>query len=153
MNKVGAKLIAVACTVGLLLVILWPVRLNWQKSPKDNFPLTHYPMFSQMREGKVTMTYLVGVQQDQRRVYLSYQLAGTGGMNQVRKLIRKRADKNPEKLCQQVAAQVARKSEYRGVEKVKILKSSFIFDTFFNGDTIPQKNEVLCTCNVNHPSE
>lgn len=153
MKPINSKFIAATLAAGLLLLILWPVRLNWVKKPKDNFPLSHYPMFSHLRGGQATITYLLGVEQSQRRVYLSYEMAGTGGMNQVRKVIRKQAERNPEKFCQQVAKRVAQAAAYRAVEKVKILKSEFVFDKFFNGESTPQKSEVLCTCEVNRASE
>jgi hypothetical protein len=80
-------------------------------------------------------------------------MAGTGGMNQVRKVIRKRAAKDPAKLCAQVAKRVAKSSEYRTITKVKIMKGEFLFDTFFSGDSTPLASEVLCTCDVNRKPE
>lgn len=109
-------------------------------------------MFSQERKGKAEMTYLVGVDGVGKRRYLPYTLAGTGGMNQVRKLIRKRAKKNPTSLCQSVAKAVARSKSLAGrVRMVKVVESEFVFDRFFAGDQTPKNTTVLCSCAVNHP--
>jgi hypothetical protein len=148
MQAFDQKKVALGIAALLLLTIVAPVRLNWAKNPKDNFPLSYYPMFSMPREGKAKMTYLVGVADDNRRVYLSYKLAGTGGMNQVRKIIRKRAESQPQKLCNKVAKAVAKSSEYPGITQVKIVKGEFELEAFSNHDFTPIDSEIVCTCNV-----
>lgn len=105
-------------------------------------------MFSHEREGKANITYLVGVLPNGKRQYLSYQLAGTGGMNQVRKTIAKRAKKDPGKLCRTVARAVARTPEFDSVTTVKVMRSEFLFIRFFAGDQAPSRSSVLCSCTV-----
>lgn len=132
----------------LLLAVLWPIGQNWAEKPRDSFPLSHYPMFSHERQGKADITYLVGVTATGHRRYLPYELAGTGGMNQVRKTIAKRAKKDPAGLCRAVAAALTRHEELRAVRTVKILRSEFRFDRFFAGDETPVRSTALCACEV-----
>ncbi len=133
----------------MILLIVWPVRHNWTRKPVDSFPLSYYPMFSHDRGGKADMTYLLGVAADGKRRYLPYQLAGTGGMNQVRKVIAKRAKKDPAGLCRAVAEAIARgERSLPDVQTVKVVRSQFSFDQFFAGDQTPKTSTVLCSCNV-----
>jgi hypothetical protein len=148
MNAINKPKAALALTVLVLAVVLGPVWYNWAQKPKDSFPLSYYPMFSHVRNGKANMTYLVGVDKDNRRSYLSYKMAGTGGMNQVRKVIRKRAETQPAELCYQVAQKVAKTPEYANIASIKIVKSEFELATFFMGNDTPSNTEVLCTCDV-----
>lgn len=134
----------------MILVIVWPVRYNWARKPVDSFPLSYYPMFSHDRHGKAEMTYLLGVSADGKRRYLPYQLAGTGGMNQVRKVIAKRAKKDPTGLCKTVADAIASgERDLNDVQTVKIIRGQFSFDQFFSGDQTPKSSNVLCSCFVN----
>jgi hypothetical protein len=137
----------------LLLLVLAPVARNWQRKPKDDFPLSHYPMFSKDRQGKASVTYLLGIDRAGNRHFISYHLAGTGGFNQVRKQIGKRSRREPQALCRQVAAAVARRR--RGPESmldtVKVVEGHFAFDRFFAGDEMPQREQALCACPVERP--
>lgn len=133
----------------MLLAVVAPICLNWVKKPNDSFPLSHYPMFSHERQGKAQLTHLVGVGVDGTRQYLPYQLAGTGGMNQVRKVIAKRAKKDPDGLCQTVAQAIAQDTlSWQQTQTVKVVRSEFLFDRFFAGDQTPQSSAVLCSCAV-----
>ena len=152
MKQTNPMRLAVGLSLLLITLAIWPVRQNWTAKPKDSFPLSHYPMFSKDRGGKAEMTYLLGVDGMGKRRYLPYALAGTGGMNQVRKLILKRAKKDPVSLCQSVAKAVARSKDLAGsVRMVKIVESEFVFDRFFAGDQTPENTRILCSCAVNHP--
>lgn len=133
----------------MLLSVAAPVCLNWVDKPEDSFPLSYYPMFSHDRQGEAEVTYLIGVGTDGKRQYLSYQFAGIGGMNQVSKVIAKRAKKDPDDLCQTVAKAVGRgEASTRDVRTVKVVYSKFLFNRFFAGDQTPQSSTVLCSCAV-----
>jgi hypothetical protein len=145
-------LIALLSTA-LLGLVLWPLQENWDATPTDAFPFSYYPMFSEDRRGRATVTYLEGLDERGQAHFIDYRRAGTGGMNQVRKLIAKRAKKDPNKLCRRVAASVARQT--RGPEvrfdSVRIVRSQFVFDRFFRGDPAPRRRQVLCSCPVQRP--
>ncbi|MBC8151304.1 MAG: hypothetical protein H7Z72_00165 [Bacteroidetes bacterium] len=161
-QAVKAKALAGWLSLLFVAAVLWPIRENWQRRPTDSFPLSHYPMFSENRRGKATVTYLVGVDRRGKQHFLSYRHAGTGGFNQVRKLIRKRSVKDPRGLCQQVAKAVARRQREPDarVDTIKIVRGRFAFKPFFAGNQAPVRAEELCTClvdrtgsgpNPNHP--
>lgn len=139
----------VAAGLSLLFLgaVAWPVRLNWIRKPQDSFPLSYYPMFSHDRRGKAEVTYLLGVSAAGQRQYLPYQLVGTGGMNQVRKVIAKRAIRNPNALCRDVASAVAAgRQGVHNIRTVKIIRSTFLFKQFYAGDQTPAQSLVLCSC-------
>ncbi len=147
-NRLSERL-ATGLSLLMILAVVWPVHSNWVRKPQDSFPLSHYPMFSHDRQGKADMTYLIGVAADGKRQYLPYTLVGTGGMNQVRKTIAKRAKKDPAALCQKVAKALARESALAStIQTVKVVRSEFGFDRFFAGDQTPTRSTVLCSCAV-----
>jgi hypothetical protein len=149
MKLTNPKSLAGLLSLLLILAVAWPVRLNWTQKKPDSFPLSYYPMFSHDRQGRADVTYLVGVSGSGERQYLPYQLAGTGGMNQVRKTILKRSKKKPDALCQKVARNLTKSPELAGIQTVKVIRSQFEFDRFYTGDKMPSTSTVLCQCDVN----
>lgn len=147
------KLLASVVSALLLLLVLSPVTRNWQRKPKDNFPLSHYPMFSRDRQGEASVTYLLGIDRAGNQYFISYHRAGTGGFNQVRKQISKRSRREPQVLCREVAAAVARQTHRPEsmLDTVKIIEGHFAFDRFFAGDEQPQREKELCACPVARP--
>jgi hypothetical protein len=134
----GATLLAVGA-------VLLPVAENWKRRPKDSFPLSYYPMFSMRRQRTVRLSCLVGVDGRGERRLLHYSLAGTGGFNQVRRqinhLIREGA---AEKLCEVVAAKVARKRSrrYAGILTVMVVTGEFRLQDYYAGRREPLAEEV-----------
>src|SRR6266542_743485 len=76
-NRWGALL-----SVAMLGAVFWPVQQNWRAVPKDSFPLSYYPMFSQKRELIESFYYLVGRDAQGARYYIPRKWIGTGGQNQ-----------------------------------------------------------------------
>jgi hypothetical protein len=145
------KLLAVLLSLLMMATVLLPVTENWQHKPADSFPLSYYPMFSQARNGKTSLTYLVGVDKEGNTHRISYHRAGTGGFNQVRKQIAKRASRNPQKLCKDIAFAVANRNKKPEIliDTVKIVKGSFAFDRFFAaGEQTPERRKEICACAV-----
>jgi hypothetical protein len=89
-----AKCLVLGFSLVTVLVILAPIVQNRQPEPMDNFPLSYYPMFSAERSGPEQLTYLVGIDDRGNRLPIPYTLAGTGGMNQVRRQINKYVSRN-----------------------------------------------------------
>jgi len=136
---------------GTLLVLLTPVLENWKARPRDSFPLSYYPMFSHKREATYAAQALVGINADGTRRVLPYQLAGSGGFNEVRRQIRARLkDKKPDALCRQVARRVSRTTRYdlRGVREVMVSTQTHDIAAFFAGKQQPLSEKTHATCVV-----
>lgn len=140
--------------MALLALVTMPVIENWKRKPKDSFPLSYYPMFSQNRDGRTTLTYILGSDQAGNRHFIPYHRAGTGGMNQVRKIIRKQAEYDPTGLCQRVAKAVSRQNKAPDIriDTVRIIRGEFILDHFFAGNHVPERSEEICACAVERKS-
>lgn len=126
-------------------LVLWPIRENWRKRPKDSFPLSYYPMFSARRSKSVKVTYLVGFDEHDQRVILPYKFAGSGGMNQVRRQIRRLVAKgHAERLCQAVAANVERqhREPWTNLVRVQVVTGTYRLNDYFLGKKDPL-NEVV----------
>src|SRR2546430_17509043 len=57
-----------------------PVEQNWRPHPKDNFPFSYYPMFSEKRGEIYAVSYIVGLDVHGNRHLISHRLAGSGGL-------------------------------------------------------------------------
>src|SRR5207237_1794823 len=102
-----------AGVLGALLMgaTLAPIAQNWRKQPRDSFPFSYYPMFSEKRGDKYEVNYIVGLDGRGAGHVISYELAGRGGLNssrrQINKLVRQ---EQAEQLCRSIADRVARET-------------------------------------------
>lgn len=102
---------AVVVSLVLLGAVIWPVLQNRRPEPRDGFPFSYYPMFSQAHPEVQQFTYLIGMESSGRRHYLPHRYAGSGGMNQVRRQIGRIASRGGEEadlLCRRVARALLR---------------------------------------------
>ena len=143
------KAIAAIFSIVVLLLVLSPVGENWSKTPKDNFPLSYYPMFSKKREATYTLRYVVGYDEQQRRYNIPYHYIGNGGFNQVRRQIIKQCKNGKsKKLAKKVARRLAKSKDplYQDLERIEVVKGTYNFEIYFEiGDKTPLKEKVLCT--------
>ncbi len=119
----------------LLGAMLWPARQNWRprEHRTDGFPLSYYPMFTAQRKQTGTVVHLVGIDATGRRRVLLYSHAGTGGLNQVRRQLRKAvATGRAEQVARTVAHSVGRRGT-RGVCEVRVVSGTYRYDEFFAG--------------------
>lgn len=142
--------LAATYSLALLGAVITPVRQNWRPKPrKDGFPLSYYPMFSARRPATTTVYSLVGVAADRTRVRLPYRIAGTGGLNQVRRQINRCVSEGrTEELCQRVARElIARNQQQRSlfseIVSVDLVASKFRLDDCFAGDGLVGEETVL----------
>lgn len=142
---VGAKAFAGCFSVLTILAVLWPVTRNWRKNPEDDFPLSHYPMFSVRRAKKAHVTYLVGLDAGGGRLLLPYGFAGVGGLNQVRRQINRTVrEGDADRLCRGVAAAVAREKEGRFADltTVQVVTGEYRFADYFTGEKAPISEKI-----------
>ncbi|NOK59665.1 MAG: hypothetical protein GFH27_549285n189 [Chloroflexi bacterium AL-W] len=139
------KWLAGGFSLAMIGAVLWPLVENWREKPQDNFPLSYYPMFSAKRSKKAKVSYLVGYDSQGQRHILSYKLAGSGGMNQVRRQIRFLVKHGyAEKLCHDVAERVAQQQTgiLADIVRVQVVTGTYRLDTYFHGDRQPLSEQV-----------
>lgn len=149
------KSLATLFSVATLLAILWPVSENWQKKPKDNFPLSYFPMFSQKRDSVCTVNYFVGYDSSGQRHYIPYSLIGSGGFNQVRRQVNKKVrSEKGEELTQKLAKKIARNevTPYCHITKVAMVRGRFnLNDYFLNGIRTPLNEKIIFAKTIERP--
>lgn len=144
--KGPAKVMAGVLSLLLLGAVAWPVNENFQDKPRDDFPFSYYPMFTNDRGEAMSVNHLVGITADGREIPVSYHRAGDGGFNQVRRQINRYVrEDNTRELIEHVADDLAastRRAEVE-VEQVQIVRSRFRFDDYFAGNKRPVEREVV----------
>lgn len=138
----------IAMTLGL---VLSPIRNNWAKEPKDSFPLSYYPMFSASRGDRYSSPSLVGWTRDGKRSVVPYTFAGSGGLNEVRRQVRKRIEEQKaQALCEKVARRVARSPRLTaaGIEGLQVITATHNLNAFFHGNKQALKEKVHASCPV-----
>lgn len=149
---IKTKLLAAIFSVVTILAILWPVRQNWKENPRDEFPFSYYPMFSHKRKSTHSLPYFVGYDVTGNRHFIPYKYAGTGGFNQVRKQINKRARQGDvEAITKKVAKKLSRskKSPYNQIVRVEMVRGRYNMDDFFmSGNKLPIKETIYSYQNI-----
>lgn len=158
MNLVEQRL-ATALSAAVLGAVLAPVRHNWTAKPRDGFPLSYYPMFSARRAANVYVHYLIGVTADGERIRLPHHFAGPGGLNQVRRQIRRLVRENrTDELCQRAAAELVRRrarrktGPYHLVVAVHVVRGRFHLDSCFTNGEVVGTEKVLATVDCVAPA-
>jgi predicted DCC family thiol-disulfide oxidoreductase YuxK len=142
-----------AALSGCLLMgaVLMPIGQNWRPIPKDNFPLSYFPMFSEKRGATYTVNYLVGLDGEGNRQLIPHEFAGKGGFNQTRRQINKlEREGKAGMLCRAVAGRVGRKAAapYNGIVTIRVVTGRFRFADYFSGKKAPLSERVRASCQV-----
>jgi hypothetical protein len=129
-----SKSLAAAWSFVILAAIVWPVRENLKKKPKDSFPLSYFPMFSYKRDSTYTTNYLVGYDAQGRELLVPYRYAGSGGFNQVRRQINKKVKQGKglamtEKVAKRLAK--ANRAPYDRLVRVALMTGTYHLDRYF----------------------
>lgn len=146
-QRIGPAL-AIVFTV---VVVLSPITQNWSEKPKDNFPLSYYPMFSATRGETYTSPSMVGWTAAGERRVVPYTFAGSGGLNEVRRQVRARIqERKAGQLCRKVARKLARSSnpDMAGLERLQIVMTTHNLDAYFHGNKQAVREKVYATCPV-----
>jgi len=147
----ASKWAAAGLSLVMLVVVLLPIRENWKAKPKDDFPLSYFPMFSEVRGETYKVTHIVGLDARANRHLVRHTFAGTGGLNQVRRQIRKTVrEGGSANLCQSVAARVAKSKQtaLAEVSQIRIVTGEYKLNEFFAGDRKPVREVIHATCGV-----
>ena len=106
------KIPAGVLSLALIGAVLWPIQQNWREKPRDNFPLSYYPMFSAKRKAIESFYYLAGHDEHGTRHLIPYKFAGAGGLNSTRRQIgRIVREGRADELARSVARRLARQEK------------------------------------------
>jgi hypothetical protein len=149
-ERAAGKRLAAAFSIVLLVVVASPIVENWRSPSHDDFPLSFFRMFSEVRSDSQRVTYLVGLDSRGGRVLIPYQYAGSGGMNQVRRQINRQVEQgSADKLCERVASRVSRAgSRLPELRTVEVTTGTFRMSEYFRGDQAPVSENVSARCTV-----
>jgi hypothetical protein len=136
----------------VLAAVFSPIAENWKEEGSDGFPLSFYPMFTN-RQGEVyRQTYLVGLDEENNRIPISYRYAGSGGFNAVRRQINRLArDDRVVDLCQSIASRVSRRRSdpLNRVERVRVVTGTYrLYDYFSLRKDTPVFEWIRAECPV-----
>lgn len=132
-----AKCFAVIFSGILCALILLPIREHWREPPRDSFPFSLYPMFTQIRGKEYNVRHPVLTDIEGRQYNVPYYYAGGGGFNQTRRQISRaiREGKSPQ-LCQYILAQL----DVRGfptdapIAYISIVTSTYDLEAYYRGE-------------------
>ncbi|GAB4497027.1 MAG: hypothetical protein OHK0019_29830 [Saprospiraceae bacterium] len=152
---IQSKSAAVVASLILLSAILWPIRENWQKEPKDAFPLSYFPMFSLKRDTTCRVNYFVGFDNRGNRVVIPYRFVGSGGFNQVRRQINKKVRQGKgDALAQKVSKRLSKTSmaPYTELKRVALCTGTYDLDCYFlKGQKTPLEEIVVAEKTIEKP--
>jgi hypothetical protein len=146
----SGKLVASAFSIVMLVVVASPVVENWKAQPRDDFPLSYFPMFSEDRADAQRVTYVVGSDGRGNQYLIPYQYAGRGGMNQVRRQINKLVDQGAApRLCQTVAGRLAGAGGgLPEIQTIEVITGTYRLSEYFTGRQAPIAESVHARCSV-----
>ncbi len=149
-ERAAGKRLAAAFSIVLLVVVASPIVENWRTPSHDDFPLSFFRMFSEVRSDTQRVTYLVGHDPRGNRVLIPYQYAGSGGMNQVRRQINRQVEQGAaERLCERVATRVSRAgSRLPELRTVEVTTGTFRMSEYFRGNHAPVSENVSARCSI-----
>lgn len=138
------RMLACALGAAMLAIVASPVLQHRRPTPIDGFPLSCYPMFSARRGSTVTVVH-VEASDDEGSWPVSYRRLGTGGFNQVRRQVARRARTadGASALARVVLQALA--DDDRPPTRVRVVRSRFVSATYLAGDRTPQRVRTLGT--------
>lgn len=150
------RVLAGALAAALLGAVSLPVHryARPEDDVRDSFPFSHYPMFSAPRKAHYWVTHLLGVRQDGTVDPLHYSYLGTGGLNAVRRQVRRRvAEGDGQVIADRVAARIASRDRVqdRDVVRVHVVRGRYLVAPFMEGadrDTFTSKLDVRGSADV-----
>ncbi len=150
-SKTGAAIFSIS----ILFLLMLPVKENLKEKQKDNFPLSHYPMFSKKRDKTYEVNYFIGYDKNNNRYKIPYQYISSGGFNQVRRQVNRECKKkSTEKFTKKVAKRIAKLEEtpFRDLHKIELVEGEYDLDTYFlTSNKAPIREKVLSATNIERP--
>jgi hypothetical protein len=150
-SRPATKWVATAFSLVVIGAVLSPIAENWRADPRDDFPLSYYPMFTLKRAETSSVTFVAGFDRRGNRSSIPHWVVGPGGMNQVRRQISRTVEaEDAGKLCRTVGSRVARRRDepYTGIVTLQVVTDWYRLDGYLVGDKTPVAEQVHATCDV-----
>ena len=150
----AAKRRAAGFSLALALIVAMPVGENLRPKPTDDFPLSYYPMFSADREDRQAVTHVVAIDEHGEPHTVPYRMLGSGGFNQVRRQLRKRARTDADAVCSDVARTLIHKGQrWEGARRLVVQTGTYQLSTYFTAHRNQLDVEVHASCDVRDNDE
>lgn len=148
MNK---AIIGILCILSLLIV-LSPVLENWKENPKDDFPLSYYPMFTKVRGEYTFVSHLYGIDSNNNYYPIPHKvIVKNSGFNSFRKTV-SRIIKNgeAEQFCRFVSQRLSNTEiePYNRIRVVRVVTSKINIDKFMTNKPDRKMFRVHAQCRV-----
>lgn len=135
------------------LVAILVVAPAFRDPPRDDFPLSNYPMFSERKDPRVTIQQVVARAPGGPEVVLPPRFVANEEVMQAAATIRRAMSAGPaalSQLCSEVSERVGRADdpELGLATQVEIYSRRFHAVKYFSGDTSPEHEETLARCQV-----
>lgn len=131
-----ARLLTGVLVGSFLAAILLPMRRFGKGEVRDSFPFSHYPMFSAQRKDHYWVAHLLGVRSDGTLTPLHYSYVGTGGLNAVRRQMRRRVKEGDGQVLAERAAEKIAARDLAGdrtVVRVHMVRGRYLVEPFMTG--------------------
>lgn len=132
----STRALAGLLTGALLTAVALPIGRLGREGARDSFPFSHYPMFSARRKAHYWVTHLLGVAADGSVRPLHYSYLGSGGLNAVRRQVRRRVHEGDgQLLAERAAARIAGRDRPadREVVQVQVVRGRYLVEPFMAG--------------------
>jgi len=141
----GRRAWAYLVSATLVGAVLWPLQ---KAKPKDDFPLSTYPMFSRKRPSEVSIDHVVAVA-GERQEALPPDLVASGEVLQAKATITqklRRGRRGAEELCRQVAERMAADEDYAWADRIEVRSDRYLVLGYFSGARKPIWSRVHARC-------
>ena len=144
-----ARPLAIAFSLVMTLLVLSPVAQNWRQDPDDGFPLSYYPMFTKVRGETTEITFAETVDGAGEVSRVRYSHIGRGGLNQVRRQIKRlvRRDRADD-VCRLAANRLVTRDRYRQAKTLRIVTGEFHISDYMHGSKQPVSRRVRAACSL-----
>jgi len=146
-DTTATRVLAGLLAGALLTAVALPARhFATEGEARDSFPFSHYPMFSARRSSHYRVAHLLGIDAEGRSRPLHHSYLGTGGLNAVRRQVRRRVrDGDGQHLAEHAAALLAARdrAEDRGILEVRMVRGRYRLDTYLRGGDLEDCTERL----------
>lgn len=147
----GGRAWALSFSVVLLGAVLSPLARD---PPRDDFPLSNYPMFSRRKDtGDVAVGHVVAIDGEGRGRPVPPRLVGSEEVMQAHETIRHAIRRGrADVLCEAVAERVAEAGpSWADAVRIEVRTDRFDALAYFDGDRKPRSGRVHARCRVGRP--
>ncbi len=125
--------------LALLLLLLSPARAHVIEGVEDDFPLSYYPMFTKQRAKTTRIHHVIGRTSDGEDLLLPGRCFGAGGMNTVRRQIRRWArEKREEEVLDRAVDRLSSCfPDHERVVEVALVRSTYPLSEARNASPTP----------------